>query len=415
MRHPRRVTLAMRRGPRLAEILLQSGLVKEDDLRRARQAAEERGGSLLLQLARDGSVEEAELVRALGRALRMPTVSLQGKRVDPEVLRLISPDLAEQYGCVPLFVKEEDGSRALYLGVEDPTDQAVADDVSFRVGLRVHPVVVGPLELRRALRGEATLPAEPREPAAPPLAEQALPPRDTEPEFADSPAPGPPAEAQRGAAAPGGAPPRSPPRRLSRSRRFRRATRSPSSRTRPRPARTPKRSGKTPTRNRATCRRARSCARSPSCCSRRRSSPAPSCWRRCARCARAKSRRRTLDTPSRRRHSRDTERIRPSIGLEHTFELDQVEVPRFSVEAVEGIGKVFTLATLVLNVLDRKSKVELVFHGLNQEDPGRKIEAFKLIVESAQASLHFRFREGQGGSVPGSSSYYQWLIVERSE
>jgi hypothetical protein len=103
------------------------------------------------------------------------------------------------------------------------------------------------------------------------------------------------------------------------------------------------------------------------------------------------------------------------MRLEYTFELDQVEVPRFSVEAVEGIGKVFTLATLVLNVLDRKSKVELVFHGLNQEDPGRKIEAFKLIVESAQASLHFRFREGQGGSVPGSSSYYQWLIVERSE
>jgi hypothetical protein len=178
----------MRRGPRLAEILIQSGLVKEDDLRRARQAAEERGGSLLFFLARDGVVDEAELVRALGRALRMPTVSLQGKRVDPEVLRLVPADLAEQYGCLPLFVKEEDGSRALYLGVEDPTDQAVADDVSFRVGLRVRPVVVGPLQLRRALHGEDAPPAEPAAPPAPALAEQPLPPRDTEPVLADAPA-----------------------------------------------------------------------------------------------------------------------------------------------------------------------------------------------------------------------------------
>jgi hypothetical protein len=118
----------------------------------------------------------------------MPTVSLQGKRVDPEVLRLVSARLAEQYGCLPLFVKEEDGSRALYLGVEDPTDQAVADDVSFRVGLRVRPVVVGPLQLRRALHGEDAPPAEPAAPPAPALAEQPLPPRDTEPVLADAPA-----------------------------------------------------------------------------------------------------------------------------------------------------------------------------------------------------------------------------------
>jgi len=85
----------MRRGPRLAEILLQSGLAKEEDLRAARQRAEERGGSLLLQLA-EGGVDETELVRVLGRTLRMPTVSLRGQRVDPKVLRLVPSDLAER-------------------------------------------------------------------------------------------------------------------------------------------------------------------------------------------------------------------------------------------------------------------------------------------------------------------------------
>ena len=99
------------------------------------------------------------------------------------------------------------------------------------------------------------------------------------------------------------------------------------------------------------------------------------------------------------------------MRLEYTFELGQVEVPRLAVEAVEGIGKVFTLATLVLNVLDVKPRVELVFHGLNPEDPGRKIEAFKRIIEGAESSGGLTYEDGVGGAVPGSSSYYQWLTV----
>ncbi len=102
------------------------------------------------------------------------------------------------------------------------------------------------------------------------------------------------------------------------------------------------------------------------------------------------------------------------MRLEYTFEIDQVEVPRFSVEAVEGIGKVFTLATMVLNVLDVKAKVELVFHGLNPDDPSRKIEAFRQIIESASRVPSLVFTEGGGGAVPGSSSYYQWVTVSRA-
>jgi hypothetical protein len=101
------------------------------------------------------------------------------------------------------------------------------------------------------------------------------------------------------------------------------------------------------------------------------------------------------------------------MRLEYTFELSDVEVPRFSVEAVEGIGKVFTLATLVLNVLDSRERVELVFHGLNPDDPSRKIEAFKRILDSASASHDLHYEQGNGGGVPGSSSYFQWLVVSR--
>ncbi len=98
------------------------------------------------------------------------------------------------------------------------------------------------------------------------------------------------------------------------------------------------------------------------------------------------------------------------MRVEYQFGLDEVKVPRLAVEAVEGIGKLFTLATLVLNVIEKSPRVDLVFHGLNRDDPARKIEAFKEIIASAPEAPEFIYATGNGGSSAGSSVYYQWLI-----
>ena len=84
------------------------------------------------------------------------------------------------------------------------------------------------------------------------------------------------------------------------------------------------------------------------------------------------------------------------MRLEYGFELSQVEVPRFSVEAVEGIGKLFTLATLVLNVLATRPRVEIVFHGLNAEDPNSKIGAFQQILGSSSGGEKLSYEDGTG-------------------
>lgn len=101
------------------------------------------------------------------------------------------------------------------------------------------------------------------------------------------------------------------------------------------------------------------------------------------------------------------------MRVEYKLEMTELETPRFSVEAVEGIGKLFSLATLILNALETKEATEIVFHGLNPEDPERKIEGFKEIIGSSGSKLELTFTLGQGGRVPGSSSYYQWLLVSR--
>ena len=99
------------------------------------------------------------------------------------------------------------------------------------------------------------------------------------------------------------------------------------------------------------------------------------------------------------------------MRLDYGFELSEIELPRFSVEVVEGIGKLFTLATLVLNVLETKPKVEIVFHGLNPGDPEAKIEAFKEIISGSETGANLNYDFGKGGQIPGSSSSFRWVTV----
>ncbi len=101
------------------------------------------------------------------------------------------------------------------------------------------------------------------------------------------------------------------------------------------------------------------------------------------------------------------------MRLEYGFQLADVPVPCFSVEAIEGIGKLFTLATLVMNVLCTKKKIEIVFHGLNPEDPDAKIKAFKEIASGCHSSADLKYELGAGGHISGSSSYFRWVIISK--
>ena len=101
------------------------------------------------------------------------------------------------------------------------------------------------------------------------------------------------------------------------------------------------------------------------------------------------------------------------MRLEFRVDISEIDIPRFSVEAQERVGKLFTLATLVFNVLDSKPAVEIVFHGMNPQDPARKIKAFKEIVASIGTAERPSFRESESGHIAESSTYFQWLTVSR--
>jgi len=109
------------------------------------------GRRLGVTLIKMGMVEEGHLLRALAQQLDLPVASLAGKRIPDSVIALVPARVALEHGVIPLFTKEGGASNQLYLGMEDPSNLAVLDDLSFFTGMEIHPVMVGPSELGEAI------------------------------------------------------------------------------------------------------------------------------------------------------------------------------------------------------------------------------------------------------------------------
>lgn len=142
----------MARRHRIGELLLAAGHIDEFQLRAALADQERWGGRLGAAFVRLGFLTELELAQALAGQLGVPVAQLEGKRISPAVLELVPAALAEKYGCIPLFTKQEGGVEILFVGMEDPADLHALDDLTFRTGMKVRAAIVTPSRLRDAQR-----------------------------------------------------------------------------------------------------------------------------------------------------------------------------------------------------------------------------------------------------------------------
>ena len=141
----------MQTRPRVGEILVSAGIIDELQLDAALGEQKRWGRRLGVTLIKMGMVEEGHLIRALAKQLDLPVASLAGKRIPEDVIALVPGRMASEHGVIPLFTKEGGRNGQLYLGMEDPSNLAVLDDLAFRTGMEIHPVMVGPTELGEAI------------------------------------------------------------------------------------------------------------------------------------------------------------------------------------------------------------------------------------------------------------------------
>lgn len=213
----------MSAADQLGQLLVSRQLVAPGELAKALSEQQECGGRLGAILVRRGSISEHDLVRALAGQLRLPVARIRGKTVNPEVLALVPVQVAEKYRCLPLFRRPRDGAEVLFLAMEDPSDRDALDELSFQLGERLQPVLIGPAELEDALQRHYHLDAQagagdPLSPMPPPDAGDAdtdtapeLPPAD--PLLHPAPPSGQATQPRLGSGPPAAGPRRAPPAR----------------------------------------------------------------------------------------------------------------------------------------------------------------------------------------------------------
>lgn len=128
---------------RLGELLIQKKLLTQAQLEEALQAQVIFGGKLGTVLIEMGLINEDKLADVLSQLLSVPCAKPgQLQNIPEEVIRIISPELAARHKVVPVEVS----GRKLTLAMADPHNLKAIDEISFRSGYIIRPVLA--LEVR---------------------------------------------------------------------------------------------------------------------------------------------------------------------------------------------------------------------------------------------------------------------------
>jgi len=132
---------------RLGQLLLDHGLLSEEDLNKALVEQSGSGERLGHYLVENGMVEEGDLVRLLSEQYGVPAADLDDFEVPKSVRELVPGDMARRYLVVPVGVN----GRALDVAMVDPTDVVAIDDLKFATGLRIQPMVASERAVKEAI------------------------------------------------------------------------------------------------------------------------------------------------------------------------------------------------------------------------------------------------------------------------
>jgi len=122
---------------RLGELLLQAGVMTEEQLHEAlsrQSGSDKRLGQVLLD---GGYITQQELTRVLETQLGIESINLKHTAVDPKTARLIPENLARRHVVIPVQV----ALGHLHLAMRDPLDQIALQDVRLLVQMPVKPLL----------------------------------------------------------------------------------------------------------------------------------------------------------------------------------------------------------------------------------------------------------------------------------
>ena len=136
-------------GERIADVLIEEGLLLPNQLEEAVAAQKKEGGRLLKILTDKQFVTEQDMAFSMGRCLNTPPINLSKVRVPEQIMELVPREMAKANKLVP--IARLDGK--LFVAMADPTNILAVDDLKRRVQLDIVPMIATEKAVTETLAG----------------------------------------------------------------------------------------------------------------------------------------------------------------------------------------------------------------------------------------------------------------------
>ena len=120
----------------LENLLRQTGLASEPQLRRAQEREDQGAGSFVEILVKEERVSEEAIADVFTERLKVPRVRVAAFLLDEEALRKVPERLARRHQCLPLAIE----GRMLVVAMVNPTDYRAIQDIEFAAASTVKPM-----------------------------------------------------------------------------------------------------------------------------------------------------------------------------------------------------------------------------------------------------------------------------------
>src|SRR5438270_11187078 len=134
---------------RIAEVLIEDGLLLANQLEEAVSIQKTDGGRLLKILTDKQFVTEQDMAFSTGRCLNTPPINLAKLHVPEEVMALVPRDMAKTNKLVPIARL----NGKLFVAMADPTNVLAVDDMKRRVQLEIVPTIATERAVNDGLAG----------------------------------------------------------------------------------------------------------------------------------------------------------------------------------------------------------------------------------------------------------------------
>src|SRR6266508_3389425 len=141
------MVMTKRKPKQLGQILLEQGLITNEQLEKALAAHKSTARSLGRTLIDLGYIKERDLVMALAEQVGLDFVDLSEHQIDPLAASLLPEQLARRYRALP--IGERDGK--LLVAMSDPANVFALDDIRAITNRDVQPIVATASDVERAI------------------------------------------------------------------------------------------------------------------------------------------------------------------------------------------------------------------------------------------------------------------------